>query len=173
MSGDVSTLLHGLEQGFDALIVQPVQDFHSTHVDNQEQLCILKATTPAALDHAADEIAEEVNAKRSVTPKTLRGVVCAEANNMNYGLSSKLSALQEEINKLKGVKGRPAKKKKQNKNFCSSGQIVQRNPVTKHTHGGTAGPDTSTSDDSKKSNRGCSKSKSSGRKRASSTKKRN
>ena len=75
MSGRVYTLLRGLEQGFDALIVQPVQEFHTTYVANQERLRNLKVTAPAALDHAADEIAEEVNAKYSVTPKTLRGVV--------------------------------------------------------------------------------------------------
>jgi hypothetical protein len=57
------------------LSVQPVQEFHTTYVANQERLRILKATAPAALDHAADEIAEEVNTKYSVTPKTLRGVV--------------------------------------------------------------------------------------------------
>jgi hypothetical protein len=172
MSGGVSTLLRGLEQAFDLLIVQPVQDFHDTYVGNQERLRILKATTPAALDNAAEEIAEEVNAERSVTPKTLRGVVRAEANNVNHGLNSKLAALQEEINKLKGAKGRPAKKKTQKGNFRSSGQTAKQNPATKQTRGGTAGPGGATKDDSKKSNKGRSKNKSNGKKTAPSTKKR-
>jgi hypothetical protein len=161
-----------LEQAFDLLIVQPVQDFHDTYVGNQERLRILKATTPAALDNAAEEIAEEVNAERSVTPKTLRGVVRAEANNVNHGLNSKLAALQEEINKLKGARGRPAKKKAQKGNFRSSGQTAKQNPATKQTRGGTAGPGGATKDDSKKSNKGRSKNKSNGKKTAPSTKKR-
>jgi hypothetical protein len=117
-------------------------------------------------------MAEEVNVERSVTPKTLRGVVCAETNNVNHGLNSKLASLQEEITKLKGVRGRPAKKKAQKGNFHSNGQAFKQNPATKQTCGGTAGPGGATGDDSKKSNKGRSKNKSSGKKTASSTKKR-
>ena len=93
MSDGVSMFLCSFEQAFDMLIVQPVQDFYDTCVANQERLCILKAITPAALDHTASNIAEEINAERSVTLKTLRDVVCTKANNMNHGLSSKLTAL--------------------------------------------------------------------------------
>jgi hypothetical protein len=112
MSSSVSTLLSNFEQGFNALIVHPFQDLHSTYVAEQERLFTLKAITPSALDHAADKIAEEVNAESRITPNTVRGVVSTKANNMNHGLRSKLAALQEDINKLKGVKGHTTKKER-------------------------------------------------------------
>ena len=130
MSNDVSTLLRGLEQGFNAIIFQPVQEFHTTCVDKQEHLRILKATVPAVLNHVMDKIAEEFNDKHSVTPKTLYGAVCTAANNVNNGLSNKLAALQEYINKLKGIKGRPS------------------NTAIKQACGGTTGPGNATSDNS-------------------------
>jgi hypothetical protein len=105
-------LFRGLEQAISVLIVQKVQDFHGTYVVNREQCHIMKAIVPVPLDHVVDETAEEVNTKRIVAPKTLRGVVYTEDNNVNHGLSSKVTSLQEEISRLKGVKGRPVKKEK-------------------------------------------------------------
>ena len=83
ISGGVSILLCLIEESLDGFIIHLINDIHPTYTHNQELLRVKRATTKQSLENYADAIAEEVNAERRVTPKTLCCAGHTKANNVN------------------------------------------------------------------------------------------
>ena len=176
--GDRALVYQRLNLFHDDVMIAGINEFHRSVCKKDESLCIKKAFGKPDAERSAEAIAAVVEGERRQEPAILRGVVRTEVRKLQADHEKELARLKAEVQKLSlGAKpGKVGKKKKSNKpgqqNFPQKSRTAQQNPAPNKKRGGTPGPGAGSSKGKEGSRKNASKSKSAGKRGASSNGKR-
>ena len=171
-TGGIGTLLSGVDKFVSQVIVASHDAFITTVENNKIANRIKKATTPAALEQDAEEIATRASPRSDSTHQAMADLVKLETNKATAALQRKIASLQGQLDSRKD--GRAGKKKVggKKKDFRSRGKTAGRNDANNKTRAEAAGPGNATGTAARKQKKKNFNDRSNGKKGGSATAKR-
>ena len=88
---------HCVEDTLDEGIVEPIHQFHTCLVSNEQEQCISKAMVEPALEQAAACIAAVVEAERPINHPTLKGLIHEDVDKTTEELRRPIQSLESKL----------------------------------------------------------------------------